>query len=557
MAFILRWLKRLTIAFVVILMGFYAWLWWQTKTASVSTHGDVALGDGNIIIPTERTRTWAQKSTVTDSLLALWANREMGNWATEGKMTIPRILMGKLGSGQEIDFVNTYLQKQQPRGTVGSTGPFHKTGDYDFTLAGLSLLLYAFGDQPDILYPQTVDHIVNVLMTQQGGNPIIYTPRILWLPLRDTENHILMTEGSRYLTNQWKRQHGNTDPKYDNVANGLEAFLLAYLKGMEGAGMHEYNARPYHGYTLTALLNLEAFAAEPVCASARRILDRANWEYALGSLSFRRFPPFRRQARRAVDTQLDVGYHTGIMKAWMSLAGIDDLHIRSGSHHALWVALTSYRPSDAVAQWVVQKPDHYFIQMGHGHDGSPEIYSGGPGYLITAGGVSRDRFRQSVARPTTLMLEDDAMDLTDLLHIAGPGDTYRDWNNTGVHRNFAVSAGPISIPEGWTPTAENKIWKIFEQSGQLIATHSTDTLGIFCLLPQDTPENLLEKLTSANPNPQTLKTQFQWPNGQTITYDINAPKNQWVITAINGKPVDRDHGKWPLMKGDVPGWNQN
>ena len=556
MAVVLRWLKRLTMGVIVLLLIAYAGLWWLTRNASVSTHGSVDLGAGNVAVPFERTRLWASRSSVTDSLLTHWATREIRDWKDQGKVSIPRILLGKLASGTDITFVNKYLQEQQPRGTVGSTGPLHKTGDYDFTLAGLSLILYAFGNQPDVLYPETVDHIVNVLMTQEGGTPIIYTPRILGLPLRDTENHILMTEGSRYLKNRWKALHGDPNPKYNNETNGLDSWLLAYLEGMNRAGLHEYNSIPYHGYTLTALLNLEAFAAEPIRLAVRRILDRANWEYALGSLSFRRFPPFRRQPEHAHDTDLDGDYHTGIMKAWMSLAGVEGLVIRKGEHQALWVALTSYCLPDAVAEWVIQKPVPYFIQMGHGHDGSPEIYSGGPGYLITAGGISNDRARQCVARPTTLMLEDGAMELKDLLHVTGPGEKYREWNNTGVYKNFAVSAGPVSIPDGWQPIAKNDIWQIFKQTNQLIAVHSSDSLGVFCVLPEGEPESLLRRLTTTNAGIKALESRFQYPDGPAITYDVLAPKNQWVIIAVNDQPVDRNHGQWPLMQGTVPEWHK-
>ncbi len=556
MTAVLRWLNRLAVGVIALLLSAYLVLWWITRTASVSTHGSVDPGEGNITIPSERTRSWAERSAATDSLIAHWASLEVGDWQADGKVGIPRILLGKLASGKDIEFVNAYLQERQPRGTVGSTGPFHPNGDYDFTLAGLTLILHAFGNQPDLLYPKTTDHIVNVLMTEEGGTPKVHTPRILGLPLRDTENHILMTEGSRYLKNRWKALHGDTEPKYNNETNGLEAWLLNYMAGIERAGLYEYNSIPYDGYTLTALLNLEAFAAEPVRMAARRILDRCNWDYALGSLSFRRFPPFRRQPQQAQATGLDAHYHTIIMKAWMSLAGIEGLTIKEGKHHALWVPLTSYRPPDAVVEWVLKKPTHYFIQMGHGRDGSPEIYSGGPGYLITAGGVSNDWARQCVARPTTLMLEDGAMDLKDVLHVAGPGDKYREWNNTGVHENFAVAAGPVSIPAGWKPVAENNTWRIFKSADRHIAVHSSDELGIFCLLPDGKAGNLLAQLTAANADAKALGKRFQWPQGPAITYDVHAPKTQWVIVLVDGKPVDRDHGKWPLMQGKLPGWSR-
>ncbi len=51
-----------------------------------------------------------------------------------------------------------------------------------------------------------------------------------------------------------------------------------------------FNSIPYMGYTLTALMNLEAFRSEEVRAVAREILDREIWSYALGEA---RFPPVR------------------------------------------------------------------------------------------------------------------------------------------------------------------------------------------------------------------------------------------------------------------------
>jgi len=334
----------------------------------------------------------------------------------------------------------------------------------------------------------------------------------------------------------------------------LEAFLLEYLDEMKRAGLYEYNSRPYLGYTLRGLLNIESFGSEPIRAAARRVLDRMSWDYALGSLNLRRFPPFRRQPQRATDTDLDVDDHTAVVKAWLSLGGVEGLKIRAGGRHAQWVGLTSYRLPDATADWILEKPADYFVQLGHGDDGSPEINSGGPGYLVTAGGVANDRWSQAVARPTTLMLEDGAMDLKELLQVSGPGNKFRQWNNTGVHRKFAVSAGPVLIPEGWNSGAILDGWSIYERAGQRIGVYSSDKLGMFCLLPEGEPIDLVQQLATANPDRSRLQTQFQWPGGSLIEYDVLAPKEKWVIVSVDGMPMDRDHGHWPLMKGDVPGW---
>ena len=275
-----------------------------------------------------------------------------------------------------------------------------------------------------------------------------------------------MTEGSRYLKNRWLQLHGNSDPKYDNESNGLETFLLEHLGHMEKAGFHEYNSRPYIGYTLTALLNLQSFAGPKVSAAATRILDRANWEYALGSFGNRRFPPFRRQPRRSVDTDLDGDYHSAMIRTWMSLQSSEPAvtSLLSGDHQALWVPFTSYRLPDTTVAWIERKPHEYYVRMGHGHDGSPEIYSGAPGFLISAGGVARDRFNQAVARPTTLMLNDGSDDLSQLLQLSGTAEDFREWNNTGVYERFAV-AQQVSVPPQWQAAEVDGGWSLFSQSG--------------------------------------------------------------------------------------------
>ncbi|MFC7336904.1 hypothetical protein ACFQY0_06925 [Haloferula chungangensis] len=541
-------LKRCAIAALIALLLTYTVLWIILANLSVSTHGSTDLNFGNIRVPSKRTIQWNQRSPLMDSVMDGLAKKYRHNLKFD-KDGGDR-LFSQLATGQNIDEVNRILQQAEPWAKVGSNR------DYDFTLCQLTLMLYNFGDRPEILHPQTVGHVVNVLMTEKGGEPVVFTPGILGLPLRDTENHVLMTEGSRYLTNQWIARHGNPDPQYDNSRNGLEAFLLDYLEGMERAGIHEYNSIPYVGYTLRSLLNIASFAEGPIKEKATHILDRMNWDYALGSMALRRFPPFRRQFSRARETNLDGDYHTSMMKAWMSLAGMDGLKIRHGQHHAMWVNYCSYRPADAVVEWVRSKPEEYFVRIGHGSDGSPEIYSGGPGFLITAGGVADDFARQCVARPTTLMLDDGASDLRDLLHIEGPGDEIRSWNNTGVHRRFAVAAGPVSIPDEWSPSLTISGWSFYERAGQKIAVYAADELGIFCVLPKEgaLPEQAA-KLAAANADPDRLANEFIAPDATVIGYDVFAEKHLWVIESVAGSSLDRHHDGWPLSQGSVPGFS--
>jgi hypothetical protein len=123
-----------------------------------------------------------------------------------------------------------------------------------------------------VLYPQTRDHLLNTLLPLEGGDPLVKVPRTLGL-IPDTENHLLMTEGSRYLKNRWLALHGSSLSMHDNVANGLEEWLLTLIEELRMAGLHEFNSIPYEGYTLTALLNLDAFGSQKIQFATRKLLD--------------------------------------------------------------------------------------------------------------------------------------------------------------------------------------------------------------------------------------------------------------------------------------------
>ena len=61
--------------------------------------------------------------------------------------------MAKLALKRELQEVNDYLLRQSPRGNSGSVWGLHPEGDYDFTLAGLTVILHLFGDEPEVLFP--------------------------------------------------------------------------------------------------------------------------------------------------------------------------------------------------------------------------------------------------------------------------------------------------------------------------------------------------------------------------------------------------------------------
>jgi hypothetical protein len=512
----------------------YCCLYIVIYSVTITLFGTQVLQPGNIAVPSERNTVQSDSSDYLNQVLIERAQRS----GLEA-------MMARLALGKDIPGVNEHLQNRRVTGVSGTYG------NWDFRLTALITLIYNFGDDPELIYPETLEHIVEVLLNERGGDPQIWTPKIFGLPLQDTENHILQTESSRYLTNQWIARQGNPDPKYDNIENGLETWLLGYLQGIETGGLFEYNSFPYAAYALRPLLNLEAFAAEPVAASARRILDRMNWEYALGSLSLRSYPPMCRHRNHASVSDLTHNYEMALMKAWMSL--YPDVEMPGPplhSRHAIWAAMTSYRLPDTVVEWARAKPVDYYVRIGRGRRASAEIYSGGPGYLISAGGVAISLLRDTIARPTVLLLDDDVTNLPKILHLAGPGERYAGWNNTGVYKHFAVAAGPVRIPETWVADAVADHWSVYVRSGQRIGVYSSDSLGIFCLLPEGDPEELARELAQANPDKSLLATRFQQLDGTRIEYDPHARKDTWVLKAVNADPVDRDFQSWPLLQGD-------
>ncbi|HEX71839.1 MAG TPA: hypothetical protein ENN65_00770, partial [Candidatus Hydrogenedentes bacterium] len=434
----------------------------------------------------------SQKSSEGQATLERWSARDLPDWRAQGKVTAPRILLAKLHAGVDIEEVNRYLRAARPVRGTGSTWKFHY-GDYDFTMVTLSTLLYMFGDRPDRLYPDTLEHLLHRLLIMEGGAPLVTVPRTFGLIL-DTENHHLMTEGSRYLKNQWLATYGTeeqrADPRYDNRENGLEAWLVAYLEEMLHEGVYEFNSRPYIGFTMQALLNLEAYPdSVRIRQLSRYLLDIINMQYALGSLDLRRYPPFRRQYKQARKTALGADPHTAFMRVWADMSEASDVAaVKPGSYQefVLLAELLPYRPPEDVRAWTVAKPEHYFVQYGRGTTACPELYSGGPGYLLGAGGVNRGWRSHIVAKPITLLLSDGETDAARCFQIPGHGP-WRTWNSTGVYRRFAVANAPVSVPEQYEALVETGGWRIFlgaAATSPVIAAYSGDRLGILAIFPE-------------------------------------------------------------------------
>lgn len=511
-----------------------------------------ALPPSPLEVPHERTLGWKKDSALAARVYASWAARPLVGFAKGGKGDAARTLLGRFLTRTELPATNAFILASKPWGVAGTSGWQNPKGDYDFAESVLTTILWLFGENADTLTPPAREHLLNVLLTEDGGDFRTTAPNTLGL-FEETENHLLMTEGSRYLKNRWLRAHGNASPRFDNDANGMEQKLLDLIAAMRAAGFHEFNSQPYIGYTILGLLNLEAFASDRLRGAARDLLDAMNLNYALGSYRLHHFPPFRRRFEYANMTSLTTGYQTAYMTAWLSYAP-SSLELpglgKGGETHALIGACLPYRPPDAVVRLLFDKGAGYFVKIGHGLEACPEIFSAGPGYVLSAGGVNRGERSVIVARPITLLLDDAADELPNVIHLAGPGKAFREWNNTGVAENFACAAGPVHVPERFVAAGTSGAWRTFSIGhGMVAAIYSTPNLGLIALARGVEPGEFLKSVVAANADEAALAREFAFPAGRKVTYDLHSPRDRWVITSEAGTSPDRDFDRWPLLAG--------
>ena len=111
----------------------------------------------------------------------------------------------------------------------------------------------------------------------------------------------------------------------------------------------------------------------------------------------------------------------------------------------------------------------------------------------------------------------------------------------------------MHIPEHWQPVASNDLWALYQPIAPfLAAVHSRPDTGVVALFLEGDEGEVLQQITQANDDENALAHRFQWPGGVTLTYDLAASKDTWVIQSVDGKPTDAKFDGWALMDGHVP-----
>ena len=534
----MRWILLIVLGTTLNSCAYYFGSRWQNSFKKIEKTDYPRLG--------ECPKPLAVEKIALHPLVKHFANKKLERPTKKDQRGPERIVLAKLAARQDIEEANDYLLNTNPWGNSGTSGSLNPKGDYDFTTVVLAAILYKFQKDTAVLWPQTAKHIGQVLLVEEGGRPHKKTPRTVGI-MRDTENHILMTNISQYLKNQWMIENGYSDLKFNNIENGLEEFLLENLEELQLTGQYEFNSKPYEGYTISALLILQSYCtSKPLKEKATETLNQMCWEYMLTSSDFRKSSPFRRRMARHKNTSLTDNPSSSMMKAWFleHEKGVFQVNEIPHNHHqALSAIIYDYRPPQEV--WEENYTER-FVKIGHGRGSSPEIYSRGDGFMLCAGGFQRGEVSQIVARPIVLMLYDGADDLKDCFHIRYKND-YTKWNNTGVHHRFAVGNGPVHIPSKYEAVDSLGNWRFFNPTENVfVVTYTEEEFGLIYLLEKD--DSLVE-LAERNPNPTTGV--FKKSVKSEIRFNVHANKGNWVIESVDGTEPNRKTDWWKRVEVTV------
>ena len=470
------------------------------------------------------------------------------------RLTEQELIQLHLRVESAIQESNELIKSMSVWGRSGSKWRLNPKGDYDFTTIWMVRLLYEFGHEDEILFPETRDYLVNTLL-DSGGKPDLYVPLSLGMVF-DTENHLLMREGTRYLKNQWKKTHGSEAARYDNHRNGMERWMVRYLNAIRVNGLYEYNSMPYTTYTVLPLLNLADYAQSPeVRILAVSILDNIILRYAYGSLEWKQCTSFRRQTRYANSNRLDLNPIDLPLQLW---AGLEYSHSQLQDERGpmlLAAVFSGYTPAQESMDILLHKPNEYYAIFEHLQRGAPELYSGSAHYLLSAGGAYQ-RFSGVISRPITLLLPGQGDCLTDTIRIEGIGD-WRTWNMTGIHQRFAVAKGNVIIPEQFNVSLSFNQWTVFNATEHITAAvYQADEFGLMALFSEIAClDKLKQSLNETNPISPKKKA-FVWPENmgplgiEIIKFNTDASNRNPVIVSVNNGPVrqlmTRYWQQWPL-----------
>ena len=412
-------------------------------------------------------------------------------------------------------------------------------GEYDTLLKALVPIACRYAD---ILQPRVLDHLIDTLLSLRGPHDpaaehkeivceatLVY-PLPFSVQFPESENHQLLIESARYLTNQLLLDRTGDHQQYDNAVNGMDEWMLRHLQVFAQHDFLEFNARPYQRYSLTALLNLEESARNlDVSAAARIVLDYAMTKFAVSSNGLRRAGPFRR-LRDNADTPTppyDDFYsnHADPLTGFFHLytgpppdaAGAPGNWIpEQWTQEALTAGLARYRPPFAAYQLALandwagqhrlyhgQRPPGWAVIGSDQPSGGVETYYRSPSFLLSSGGMFLNsgygndelfHYQQvAVAGSITVLPTRGNLHFADLIRL-DPWPDFRNADNTAVHMGFACGANLRGV-EKWcqlTGAPAAGPWFILD-----LSTEQAGKLGIYVAAYRTAPAEAASSPTTA------------------------------------------------------------
>ncbi len=382
----------------------------------------------------------------------------------------------KLTLGIDLDKINQQLATGKPYTNPGTDFLPVRKGDYDFALVNFTSMIYRNWDNPN-LKPEARLNLVKSLYNQEGKEHL--PGRWLLGIIPETENHLLMTESSRYLKNQIVQKHGmsystnNLKPQdYDNSKNGFNDWFINHLSQFTRNDFDEYNSKPYQPYAEKAVQNLYDYADDPkVKTSSQVVLDYLSAKFALQSSDLRRVVPYR---RRPTHTAIENILKDNQSSRYMTLAGnfnSYDKDVESknpfSNFHMYTQGVSKYEVPDAILDIMVNKSSNPYF-MTSNHENTEIIYAEN-NFLISAGGRYQDFSKipftsqeDGIVMPTVVMLKDSGPNVNNMMRFLGRGDKSDKKNNTGVYENFAFGIRP-TLPDNLNHEELKKQGKLIEK----------------------------------------------------------------------------------------------
>lgn len=537
----------------------------------------------------------------TDATVDYWLAQPVGVLTRAWNSQFYSPAIARVVKGIKLDEVEKGILDpgSVPYALVGSDfrdlGPIcRRVGDYDFALQGLVNLAFQIKNHKRHISPEAWTKLLHTLLSEKGSKHHTHFTLKGCGTYKDSENHVLLSESSRFLTNQLLYEEGKQGGKelveFDNIKNGFEGWLLTQLQQLAKHDFVEYNSRPYQGFTFLALQNLYDYSeSEKVKIAAKGLLDYLAAKYAIQSNLLRRLAPFGRQPRYATSNAIDGGdivqYRFAVQVGNYDIYSLSPKPYEASGepHFMLLGGVTSYRIPPMILDLFFDKSTAgpYFQKYSHY---SAEIYEAHDRYLVSAGGIFYNNPQDWIlpmmdgwAYPTTIMPTGLQMKIDDLIRIKG-SRVLTSRSNMCMQPGFACGIDP-TIPKSIPASCREKIGnftfidftsdKCPLKYGFHVAVYSKTCDGLRCFFggtrfgfwethdpkPGETFADFKKTVLKKNGGRKyrSYRTNDYYTyDGRKISFTpVTWRMWDWGIRFINDNPVYTKIKDWGLAEGDI------